>query len=117
MKDNGVSPALGFYTALVRAKKNDKFLTNAQINGCAGFLDKEVAALKPGVIVCMGSSSTRHFLPDLKSPASEVGNAFFDAKLDATIIVGMNPIQLIFDGSKAEQLDRVFRKLAEVLAL
>jgi DNA polymerase-3 subunit alpha len=116
MKANGISPAQGFYTTLVRAKKEGKYLTNAQINGCAKFLQKEVELLKVGAIVCLGSASVRHFLPNVKSPASEVGNAYYVKELDATVIIGMNPIQILFDQGKAEGLDATFRKLSEVLS-
>lgn len=114
-KEAGVSPSQGYFTSLVKAKKNDKFLTNAQLNGCTKWLDKEVETVKPGVIICMGSASTKHFLPDVKSPSAEVGNAYFDKKLDATIIVGMNPLQIVFDPKKMELLDKVAAKLSETL--
>lgn len=117
LKDAGVSTAQGYYTSLVKAKKVDKFLTNAQINGCSGYLDREVELLKPGVIVCMGSASAKHFLPDLKSPSLEVGNAFYNPKLKASIIVGLNPLQLIFAPEKIKTLDKVSATLAQTLGL
>lgn len=116
MKEADVSPAQGYYTSLVRAKKNDKYLTNEQLNGCARHIDNEVKTVNAGVIVCMGSASVRHFLPDVKSPASEVGNAYYRKDIDSTIIVGMNPIQLIFDLSKAPALNSVMKKLHEVIS-
>ena len=114
-KEAGVSTSQGYFTSLVKAKKSDKFLTNAQLNGCTKWLDKEVETVKPGVIVCMGSASTKHFLPNVKSPSAEVGNAYFDKKLDATIIVGMNPLQIVFDPKKMELLDKIAAKLSETL--
>ncbi len=117
LKANGISPALGYTTALVKSKKTDKFLTNEQLNGCVGYLDREVAALKPSVIVCLGASSARHFLPDLKSPSAEVGNAFYNAKLDATVVVGLNPLQTFFDEAKIPLLDKTFATLKESLAV
>lgn len=116
MKECGLSPALGYYTALVKAKKDDKFLTNAQINGCSKFIDKEVETIKPGVIVCLGSACVKHFLPDVK-PASEVGNAFYVPALDATVVVGFNPAQIFFNMGKFEALKQVFSKTAEVLQI
>lgn len=116
LKECGVSPAQGYYTSLVKAKKDDKFLTNAQINGCSKFLDKEVETVKPGVIVCLGSSAVKHFLPDIK-PASEIGNAYYVPALDATVVVGFNPSQLFFNPSKYEALKQVFAKTAEALGI
>lgn len=117
LKANGISPALGYTTTLVKAKKTDKFLTNEQLNGCADYLDREVEVLKPSVIVCLGSASARHFLPDLKSPSAEVGNSFYNAKLDATVVVGLTPLQTIFDDSKIALLDKTFAALKEALAV
>ena len=117
LKANGISPALGYTTALVKSKKTDKFLTNEQLNGCTKFIDKEVEILHPSVIVCLGSASTRHFLPDVKSPSAEVGNAFYNAKLDATVIVGLNPLQVFFDDSKNALLDKTFATLKASLAV
>lgn len=117
LKAHGISPALGYTTALVKSKKLDKFLTNEQLNGCSKYLDREVEVLKPSVIVCLGSASTRHFLPDVKSPSAEVGNAFYNAKLDATVVVGLNPLQTIFDDSKIALLDKTFAALKSGLAV
>ena len=69
------------------------------------------------MIVCLGSASTRHFLPDVKSPSAEVGNAFYNAKLDATVVVGLNPLQTIFDDSKIALLDKTFAALKSGLAV
>ena len=117
MKENEISPKQGFYTALVRAKKSDKHLSNAQINGCSKFLDKEIELLKPGVIVCLGSASAKHFLPSLKAPSAEIGNAFYRPDLDATVVIGFNPLQCVFDPSKLSVLNLVFAKVAEVLSV
>ena len=117
LKEHGISPALGYTTALVKAKKTDKFLTNEQLNGCSKYLDREVEVLEPSVIVCLGSASTRHFLPDIKSPSAEVGNAFYNAKLDATVVVGLNPLQIVFDESKMALLDKTFAALKSGLAV
>lgn len=114
-KDAGISMSSGYFTSLVKAKKTDKYLTNDQINGCSKYLDKEVATVKPGVIVCMGSSAIKHFLPNLKSPSQEVGNVFYNKDLDANIIVGLNPMQIIFTPSKMEDLEKVAKALAEVI--
>lgn len=113
----GLAAGDGYYTTLVKAKKNDKFLTNAQINGCSRFLDRELEVIKPAVIVALGSASIRRFLPGLKGGAAEhAGKAFFDPKLDATIVCGMNPVSLIFDDSKLPVLEGVFEKVAEILS-
>ena len=115
MKIAEVSPSLGYYTTLVKAKKTDKFLSNAQINGCTKHVDRELGLVKPSVVVCMGSASVKHFLPDIKSPSAEIGNSYYSKELDATVVIGFNPLQIVFDPNKAEKLDNVFKKVAECL--
>lgn len=116
IKAAGLSPGDGYYTTLVKAKKNDKFLTNAQINGCAAFLDRELELIKPPVIVLLGSASIKRFLPSLKGGTVEnAGKAVFDAKLDASLVCGINAQQLAFDPSKIEVLEEIFRKVAMIV--
>lgn len=117
LKTAGLNAAEGYFTALVKSKKIDKFLSNDQINGCSKFLDREIEIIKPAVIVAMGSASIKRFVPGLKGgTADQVGKAYYDAKLDCTIVCGMNPVQLVFDASKAPQLDLIFAKVADVLS-
>lgn len=106
----------GYFTSLVKAKKNDKFLSNAQLNGCRKFIEKELELVKPSVIVALGSASIKFLMPGIKGSTAELaGKAFYDPKLDATIVCGINPQQVHFDPSKTEILDATFRKVAEIL--
>lgn len=116
IKAAGLSVADGYYTTLVKAKKNDKFLSNAQLNGCAEFLSRELELVRPAIIIALGAASIRRFIPGLKvSPGDMVGKVIFDPKLDASIVCGLNPQQIHFDPAKAEMLDSVFQKVAEIL--
>jgi uracil-DNA glycosylase family 4 len=116
IKAAGLNPAEGYYTSLVKAKKNDKFLTNAQINGCKGFLQRELELVKPAVIVALGSASIKHFIPGIKGGTAELaGKVVFDKTLDASIVCGLNAQQLLFDPSKADILAAVFEKVADCL--
>jgi uracil-DNA glycosylase family 4 len=116
IKEAGLGAADGYYTTLVKAKKNDKFLSNAQINGCTKFLDKELELIKPPVIVALGSAAIRKFLPGVKGNSAELaGKAVFDPHLDATIVCGLNPQQIPFDPSKYDVLADVFKKVAEIV--
>ncbi len=113
----GLSVADGYYTTLVKAKKSDKFLSNAQINGCSKFLDRELELIKPAVIVALGSATIKRFVPGLKGGASEmVGKAIYDPTLDATIVCGINAQQIGFDPDKQEVLDAVFAQVADILS-
>jgi DNA polymerase-3 subunit alpha len=116
IKQAGLNPAEGYYTSLVKAKKSDKFLTNGQINGCKGFLQRELELIKPAVIVALGSASIKHFVPGIKGGTAELaGKVIFDKTLDASIVCGLNAQQILFDSSKADILAAVFEKVADCL--
>lgn len=113
----GLGVSEGYYTTLVKAKKSDKFLTNAQINGCSKFLDRELELIKPAVIVALGSAAIKRFVPGTKGGTSElVGKAIYDPALDATIVCGINAQQIGFDPDKQEILDAVFAQVADILS-
>lgn len=119
LKDAGVSPNHGYYTSLVKAAKpkGQKQLTTDQINACSGYLLEEIEALKPPVIVAMGSAAVKFFGPTIKSnPTDLIGKVVFDPKRDASILFGLNPAQVFFDPSKVALLETVARKISELIA-
>ena len=117
IKSAGLMVAEGYYTTLVKAKKQDKFLTNESINACGHFLDRELELIKPAVIVALGAATIKRFLPGVKGSTAELaGKSFFDPVLDATIVCGINAQQIGFDPSKQEVLDEAFRQVAEILS-
>lgn len=116
IKAAGLSVGEGYYTTLVKSRKpkGEKFLTNEMINGCRRFLEEEIRLIDPAVIVALGSATIRHFFPDAKGGVSEMaGKAFFDPKLNATIVCGINPAQVVYDPSKVETLAKTFEQVAE----
>lgn len=118
LKDAGISANDGYYTALVKAQKTkgQKALTAEQINGCSVHLLAEIEALKPPVIVAMGSAAIRFFAPAIKiAPADLVGKVIFDPKRDASIVFGLSPGQVFFDPSKVTLLETVARKIADLV--
>lgn len=117
IKAAGLKPGDGYFTSLVKAKKNDKFLTNAQINGCAQFFDRELELIRPPIIVALGSAAIKRLLPGVKGSTAELaGKVIFDPKLDASIVCGINAQQVHFDASKQVILDEVFAKVADILS-
>ncbi len=118
LADRGLKFSSGYYTALVKSAKPkaQKVLSNEQINGCEGFLKREIELLKPPVIVAMGSNAIRWFSPGMKgTPSDLAGKAIYNKDLDATIIFGLNPGMVHHDPSKASLIELAFDKLAEVL--
>jgi DNA polymerase-3 subunit alpha len=115
-KEVGLSANDGYYTSLVKSPKNDKMLSNEQINGCSQYLMKEIEILKPPVIVTLGAAATRFFAPGIKGGAELAGKVIYRADLDASIVFGINPGQVIFDHSKAKHLIDCFRQVSEIIS-
>ncbi|MCY1204641.1 Error-prone DNA polymerase [compost metagenome] len=119
LKDVQLRAADGYYTALckVAKEKGAKAITNQQILDGGEFLRQEIEILKPPVIIAMGSNAVRWFSPGLKgSPADLAGKVVYDAKLDASIIFGLNPGMLYHDPSKITLVQSVFDQLYTLLS-
>lgn len=112
----GMTANDGYFTSLVKAAKNkdDKYLTNAQITSCSKYLDREIEVLKPPVIVLLGNAAIKHFLPSAK-PSEMMGKVVFDAKLDASLVIGFNPMQIAFTESKQKELDKIFTQVFDMV--
>lgn len=117
IKNAGMTVNDGYYTSLVKSPKEGKMLTNDQINGCTDHLRREIEILKPPVVIALGVNAIRFFAPGIKGNASElVGKVIYDAKIDASIVLGMNPAQVLFDNSKVKLIEEAFGRVAELIA-
>lgn len=118
LKESGLNFADGYFTTLVKSpkEKEAKGLSMEQINGCSGWLAKEIELLKPPVIVAMGSNAIRYFAPGTKgNPAELAGKTIFRPDLDASVIFGLNPSSIFYDLGKAKLLQDVCNKLSELV--
>lgn len=119
LKDAGLKSSDGYYTSLVKSMKpkDAKTLSNEQISGCGKWLNMEIEALKPAVIVTMGGNAARFFAPGVKgSPTDLAGTVVFNKELDASIIFGINPGSLYHDPSKIKYIELVAERLATLLS-
>jgi len=73
--------------------------SNKTIAACAQWSEREIAALKPPVVVLCGSLATRHYLPDLRFGETG-GRVVWDAKRGVNFVVGVNPAAIHFDEAK-----------------
>jgi DNA polymerase-3 subunit alpha len=118
LKDVGLNANDGYFTALVKAAKpgDMKMIPTDTIVKCSGFIDREIAILKPPIIVAMGSNSIRKFAPGVKgSPAELAGKVIYDPKLDASIVFGFNLAQLVYDLGKVKLLQNICQKISELV--
>lgn len=119
LRDVGLNAADGYYTSLVKSAKpkEQKALSNEQINGCSEWLKKEIDVLKPPVIIAMGSNAVRFFSPGVKgTPSDLAGKVVYRADLDASVIYGINPGSLYHDPSKVKLIEEAFEKLSQLLS-
>jgi DNA polymerase-3 subunit alpha len=118
LKEAGLSAQDGYFTTLVKSgkPKDQKTLTNEQINGCSEYLKRELEILKPPVVVTLGSNAARFFAPGVKGGSMELaGKVIFDPKLDASIVFGINPGQIFHDPGKYSVLQTVAAKVADLI--
>lgn len=106
-----------YFTALVKSPKQDKTLSNEEINAHKPFFEREIEALKPPIIVALGSGVSRYLCPDEKGSIMDLaGKVVYDKARDASVVIGINPMMLWHDPSKSDVLAQVFRRAAELLS-
>ena len=115
LQQAGLKVTNGYFTTLVKSIKTGKFLANEQINGCSKYLDQEIAILKPAIIVLMGSSVIKKFLPGEKKPQDCKGKVIYSKELDANLVIGMNPATIWFDEKRQDDLDAIFQVVADLV--
>lgn len=98
-----------YVTALLKRPKAGKVITADEIALYEPYLRQEIDLLKPPVIVALGSTALRWFLPDFKGKASEAaGKIVYLKEFDANLVVGFSPGEIWHDPDKQETLNEVF---------
>lgn len=105
-----------YWTSLIKRTKKGKQITPDEINRYKPYLAQEIALLKPPVIVLLGSTTVRHFLPDFKGKASEAaGEVVYSKEFDANLVIGFSPGEVYHSPEKQDDLNKVFSKVAEII--
>jgi DNA polymerase-3 subunit alpha len=106
-----------YITTLIKSPKPEKSSwSNKTLAECPVWLDREIAELRPPLIVTLGSLAARHFVSDLKGgPTEHAGRIVFDKARDANILIGINPGSVFFDHSKGAVVDRIFAQIPALL--
>lgn len=115
MREAGIMPSQGYFTALVKSPKNSSSLSNEQINSCVSRINEEVQLLKPATIVLLGNAAIKHFLPEIKKPKDSQGKVIYKKQFDANFVVGMNPATIWFDENRQNELDEIFRIVSQLI--
>jgi DNA polymerase-3 subunit alpha len=105
-----------YWTGLVKRRKAGKMFSPTEIRTYQPFLEREVALLKPPLILTLGNAASRYFVPELKGDMMEhCGRGFYNEKLDAMIIIGFNPQQIYHSDEKLDLLAELFDTCKSVI--
>jgi len=109
MDESDIRVDEAYWTALIKRPKAGKQVTPAEIATYAPFLNKELDIVKPPILVLMGATTVRAFLPDFKGKASdEAGKIVYSPTLDANLVLGFGPGEIYYDPDKQTKLNEVF---------
>lgn len=106
-----------YWTGLIKRPKKGRMISPDEIKMFAPYLDREIRALEPPVIVLMGSTTTRNFISDFKGKASDqAGKVIYNPHLNANLVVAFSPGEIYHDPEKQNNMNTVFTTVAELLA-
>lgn len=106
----------GYWTSLIKRTKKGKQITPDEIARYQPYLKQEIELLKPPVIVLLGSTVVRHFLPEFKGKASEAaGEVVYSKEYDANLVIGFSPGEIYHNPEKQDDLNKVFSRVAEII--
>ena len=105
-----------YWTALIKRPKRGKMITMDEIKTYAPYLQREIKLLQPTIIVLLGTTTVRTFVPDFKGKASdEAGKVIFNKDLDANMVLGFSPGEIYYSPEKQENMNQVFASVRELL--
>jgi len=121
---------LDFLLSKAGVKREEVFVTNVlkhrppgnrdplpnEINACASFLDRQLAVIKPRVIVTLGRFSMAKFLPQARISQAHGQPRFVEFQGRELIVVPMyHPAAALRNGKIKEEEERDFERLGEFL--
>jgi DNA polymerase III subunit alpha len=116
LSEAGLTRSDAYWTSLIKRPKAGSSITPAEHKTYLPYLEREIELLKPTLIVLLGSTVVRHFIPGFKGKASEeAGKVVYDEKLDANILIGFNPGEVWFDPEKQIKLNEVFETAGRIV--
>jgi uracil-DNA glycosylase family 4 len=113
LKEAGLGREDVFITNVVKCRPpENRRPTGAEAGACKPYLDRQLRLLRPVVVVLLGDSALKRFLPD-ESLASAHGRIFKQERF--ALFPTYHPAAMIYNRSLEEVTRRDFRALAEAL--
>ena len=117
MTDADLTMADVYWTSLIKRPKSGRQVSGDEIAAYKPYFERELAILKPTVIVLLGSQAERSMIPTLKGKASDVaGEVMYFSDLDANVVIGFNPGEIWHAPEKQENMNKVFAVVKELLS-
>lgn len=117
LAEAGLKPQDIYLTTLSKVPKQGAQIANEDITRFWPYVEREIAALKPPVIVALGAAIARKFFPDMKgSIMDHAGKVIYVRELDANVVIGFNPLMMYHDPGKQSVLNEVIARAAELLS-
>ncbi|NBR07191.1 MAG: uracil-DNA glycosylase [Planctomycetes bacterium] len=103
IKAIGLSREEVYFLNIISCKPPDKRLPMAvEIANCKGFLEKQLALVKPKVICCLGSCAAENLL-DTKIPVNKLRGKFYDWK-GIQVLCTYHPLYLLRNPEKKKEV-------------
>ena len=103
LKACGLSRDEVYFLNIISCKPPDKRLPLlTEISNCRGFLEKQLALVKPKVICCLGSCAAENLL-DTKIPTNKLRGKFYDWK-GIQVLCTYHPLYLIRNPEKKKEV-------------
>jgi DNA polymerase len=116
LRDEGVARADVRITNCVRCRPpGNRDPKVGELENCRGYLEREIAAVDPDVIVTLGKVPSEHLLDRDVAVTKEAGDVHETAVGDGTwpLLVCVHPAATLYDASQQETLEAAIGKAVE----
>jgi DNA polymerase len=120
LRDVGVVRSDVRITNCVRCRPPDNRAPHAdELDSCRGYLDAEIEAIDPDLLVALGKVPSEHLLDRSVAVTTEAGSVH-DARVGGRsrrLLVSVHPAATLYDASQRETFERAIETAAELAGL
>jgi DNA polymerase III subunit alpha len=116
MTDVDLTMADVYWTSLIKRPKSGRQVSSDEIATYKPYFERELAILRPTVVVLLGSQAVRSVLPNFKGKASDsAGEVLYFSDLDANVVIGFSPGEIWHAPEKQDNMNKVFSVVKELI--